>query len=64
MGEYGRVVGESSGLGGRGGGSGDITSQVMNAIGDAVDAVVSQPPEILVGMAVVGLVLLLIFFRR
>jgi hypothetical protein len=63
MGEYGRVVGQSSGVGG-GGGSGDVTGQIMNALGDAVDAVASQPPEILAGIAVVLLILLVIFFRR
>jgi hypothetical protein len=57
MGEYGRIVGESSGAGGGGGGgSSDITGQVMSAIADIADQIVALPPEVLVGMLVVALI--------
>ena len=40
MGEYGRVVGETSGAGGgRGGGGGDLGGDIMNAITGAFDQV-------------------------
>ena len=61
--EYGRVVGQSTGITGGGGGSRDITSQVMDAITDVVDQVASQPPEILIGAAVIGLVALVLLRR-
>ena len=57
--EYARVVGESSGIGG--GGGGDITGRLFDAVGDAMDQVMALPPEVLVGAAiaaVIGLVLL------
>ena len=58
--EYGRVVGESTGIGG-GGGSGDITGQVMNALESAVDEIASLPPPVLI--AVVAVVIIgLVFF--
>ena len=60
--EYGRIVGESSGVA-RGGRGGDITGQVMDALGDAVDQVASLPPPVLIGLAVMG-VIGLVFFRR
>lgn len=63
MGEYGRIVGEGSRAGG-GSGSGDITGQLMAAVSDAVDQVASQPPEILVAMAVVVVIGLVLLFRR
>lgn len=56
MGEYGRVVGEGTGLGGRGGGSNDLAGQVMAAMSDLVDRIASLPPEVLVGAAVVILI--------
>lgn len=64
MTEYGRIVGQSSGATGRGGGSGDVTGQVMDAITNVVDEIASQPPEILIGLGIVAVVLLVIFFRR
>lgn len=60
--EYGRIVGESTGIAG-GGGSGDITGQIMDAIGDVVDEVASLPPEVLVGAAIVALVALVLLRR-
>jgi len=50
MGEYGRVVGESSGaVGGIGdGGSSDLGGDVMGALSDLVDQVVTLPTEIMV----------------
>jgi hypothetical protein len=59
--EYGRIVGESTGVAGRNSGSGDVTGQIMDAVSDAVDQVATLPPEVLVGVAIaalVGLVLL------
>jgi hypothetical protein len=56
MGEYGRVVGEGTGLGGRGGGSNDLAGQVMAAMSDLVDRIASLPPEVLVSAAVVILI--------
>lgn len=53
--EYGRVVGESTGIGG-GGGGGDVTGQIMDALADAADQVASQPPEILIGAAIVAII--------
>ncbi len=62
--EYGRVVGESTGIGsGRGGGSQDVTGQVMDAVSDAVDQVASLPPEVLVAIAI-GAIVALVLFRR
>jgi hypothetical protein len=60
--EYGRVVGESTGIGG-GGGSGDITGQVMNALENVVDEVASLPPPVLIAIVAVALIGL-IFFKR
>ncbi len=64
MGEYGRVVGETSGgAGGGGGGSGDLGGNVMDAIAGAFDQVASLPAEVLlvgIGVAlVVGLIVTL-----
>jgi hypothetical protein len=64
MGEYGRIVGQSSGASGGGGGGTDLTGQVMGAISDAVDQVASLPPEMLVGIAVVVLIVGMLVFRR
>ena len=62
--EYGRIVGESTGVGGgRGGGSGDITGQVMNALEDAADQVMSLPPPVLIGLVAVVIIGLVIFRR-
>ena len=62
--EYGRIDGESSGIGGgRGGGSGDITGQVMNALEDAADQVMSLPPPVLIGLVAVAVIGLIIFRR-
>jgi hypothetical protein len=52
MGEYGRVVGQGSGVGGRSGPT-DLTGQVMAAFSDIVDTIAAQPPEILLGVAAV-----------
>jgi hypothetical protein len=60
--EYARVVGQSTGVAG-GGGSGDITGQVMDAISDAVDQVSTLPAEVLVGAAIAALVVLLLIRR-
>ena len=50
MGEYGRVVGESSGkVGGIGdGGRSDMGGDVMGALSDLVNQIVTMPPEIIV----------------
>ena len=54
MGEYGRVVGETSGAGGgRGGGGGDLGGDIMNAITGAFDQVTALPTELLVVVAAV-----------
>jgi hypothetical protein len=60
--EYGRIVGESTGVAG-GGGSGDITGQVMNAIEDAVDQVAALPPPVLIALVVVAIIGLIVFRR-
>ena len=60
--EYGRVVGESTGIGG-GGGSGDITGQVMNALESAVDEIASLPPPVLIALVAVVLIGF-VFFKR
>ena len=58
MGEYGRIVGESSGaVGGRGGsGSSDLGGDVMGALSDLVDQVATLPIEVLVVIIAVVLV--------
>ena len=59
--EYGRIVGESTGIGGGGGGDRDVAGQVMDAVSDVADQVASLPPEILVGLVaviVIGSILL------
>ena len=62
--EYGRVVGESTGVaGGRGGGSRDVTGQVMDAVTDAIDQVAALPAEVLIGATIVAVVLLVLFRR-
>lgn len=60
--EYGRIVGESSGVAG-GGGSGDITGQVMSALEDAADQVMALPPPVLIGLVAVAIIGLIIFRR-
>lgn len=60
--EYGRVVGQSTGVAG-GGGSRDITGQIMDAITDVADQVASQPPEILIGAVVIGLIAVVLLRR-
>lgn len=65
MGEYGRIVGEGSGVGSRGGGgSGDVTGQVMAAVSDAIDQVAALPTEVLVLIAAFALIAGMLFFRR
>jgi hypothetical protein len=61
--EYGRIVGESTSVGGRSGGSGDVTGQIMDAVSDAADQVAALPPEMLVVLAVVAVIGLMIFRR-
>jgi hypothetical protein len=62
--EYGRIVGESTGVGGgRGGGAGDVTGQVMNTLGDAVDQIASLPPPVLIALVAVVLIGLFVFRR-
>ncbi len=61
--EYGRVVGESTGVGGGRGTSGDVTGQVMDAISDAVDQVASLPPEVLIG-ATIAILIAVVLLRR
>ena len=58
MGEYGRIVGESSGaVGGRSGsGSSDLGGDVMGAFSDLVDQVAALPIEVLVVVIAVVLV--------
>jgi hypothetical protein len=56
MAEYGRIVGQGTGVGGRSGGSGDLTGQIMAAVGDIVERIASQPPEILLGVAAVVII--------
>ena len=60
--EYGRVVGESTGIGG-GGGSGDITGQVMDALENVVEEIASLPPPVLIALVAVVLIVL-VFFKR
>jgi hypothetical protein len=49
MGEYGRIVGESTGAaGGGGGGSFDPVGMVMDWVSGAIEAIGSLPTEILV----------------
>ena len=43
-------------MGGRSGGSGDLTGQIMAAVGDIVDKIAAQPPEILLGVAAVMII--------
>ena len=62
--EYGRIVGESTGVGGgRGGGTGDVTGQVMNALEDAIDQVAALPPPVLIALVVVAVIGLVVFRR-
>ena len=61
--EYGRIVGESTGVGGVRGTSGDVTGQVMDAISDAVDQVASLPPEVLIG-ATIAILIAVVLLRR
>ena len=63
MGEYGRIVGESSGAGG-GGFSRDLTGQVMAALSDAIDGLASLPPEAMIALAAVAILGLVVFYRR
>ena len=56
MAEYGRIVGQGTGVGGRSGSSGDVTSQIMAAVSDVVERIASQPPEILLGLAAVVII--------
>ena len=53
MGEYGRVVGETSGAGGGRGGGGDLGGDIMNAITGAFDQVAALPTELLVVVAAI-----------
>jgi hypothetical protein len=62
--EYGRIVGESTGVGGgRGGGGCDVTGRVMDAVSDVVDQVASQPPEILIAIAMAAFTALVLLRR-
>jgi hypothetical protein len=61
MGEYGRIVG---GGGGMGGGSGDLTGQVMSTLSGLVDKIASQPPEILLGALAIIVLGGWLFMRR
>ena len=61
--EYGRIVGESSSTAGRGGGTGDITGQIMNTLENAVDQIAALPPPVLVAVAVVAFIGLIVFRR-
>jgi hypothetical protein len=65
MGEYGRVVGETSGAtGGGGGGSRDFGGDIMSAVSDAVDQVIALPPEmLLLAIAIIVVGGLFITFR-
>jgi hypothetical protein len=59
--EYGRIVAESTGMAGGGGGDRDLAGQVMDAVSDVADQVATLPPEMLVGLVaviVVGSILL------
>lgn len=64
MGEYGRVVGQSSGGSGRSGGSSDLTGQVMAAVTDAFEQIAALPPEMLIGAAVAIMIGGMLIFRR
>jgi len=64
MGEYGRIVGQSTGVSGGGGGRGDLTGEVMAAVSGAIDQIASQPPEVLLGLVAVVLVVGMLVFRR
>jgi len=61
--EYGRIVGESTRVGGGRGGGGDVTDQIMDAFSDVLDQVVSLPPEILIGATAVVFVAILLLRR-
>jgi hypothetical protein len=59
MGEYGRVVGETSGTvgGGSGRGSSDLGGDVMGVFSDLLDQVATLPMEVMaviVGVMIVG----------
>ena len=56
MAEYGRIVGQGTGAGGRSVNSGDVVGQIMAAVSDIVDKIASQPPEILLGFAAVMII--------
>lgn len=63
MGEYGRIVGGSSGSG-RGGGGGDLTVDIMATVQDILDQIAAQPPELLVAILAVVVVGGLLVLRR
>jgi hypothetical protein len=59
MGEYGRIVGETSGAAGGsgGGGSKDFGGDIMSALSDAVDQIAELPTEVLllfIGIVLIG----------
>lgn len=63
MGEYGRVVGQGSDVGGRSGAT-DLTGQVLAAFSHIVDSIAAQPPEVLLGVAAVIIFLGWLLMRR
>ena len=58
MGEYGRIVGESSGAvgGGRDSGSTDVGGDVMGVFADLLDQIAALPVEVLVVLAAVVMI--------
>jgi hypothetical protein len=59
--EYGRTTAQGTGLGAGNGGDRDITGDIVTAVTNAVDQVISLPPEILISgavVAVIGVILL------
>jgi hypothetical protein len=61
--EYGRIVGESTGVAGGRGGGGDVTGRVMDAVSGVVDQIASQPPEILIAIAVAAFIAVVLIRR-
>jgi hypothetical protein len=62
--EYGNVVGQGSGAVGGGGGSFDVTDQIMGALSDVIDRIASLPPLVLVAIAGIMILGWLAWSRR
>ena len=62
--EYGNVVGQGTDAIGGGGGSFDVTGQVMGALSDIIDRIVTLPPLVLIAIAGIMIVGWLAWSRR